>query len=109
MDLWVTLLRLDPSSPVVPALCALMALALAAVIVGGFAVLRHVERVERAPRERTAWAAPRELDLLALWRLGRPRRGGSTILAPAAGATGGDGSLARAAPGPISPVNGEYL
>lgn len=83
METWTTLLRLDPFGPAVPALCALLAVALGGVIMGGFALLG---RVERAPRERTRGATPRELGLQALWQLGRPTATRATRSVPVSAA-----------------------
>lgn len=59
------LLGLDPAAEV-SVLCGLVGLAVAASIVAGFTLLGRAER-----RRCRDGAGPRDLSLLALWRLGR--------------------------------------
>lgn len=106
METWTTLLRLDPASPMLPALCALMALTLVATILFGFGLLR---RAEGAPSEQPSQAAPRELGVRALWRLGRAAGAGERRPVPLQAAPGQPRPLPSLRRGSAAAIPGEHL
>lgn len=79
-----TLFGLDPLGVEAMILCALAALGLVGFIAAGFALLWRAKR-SASRLSRLAEHSPRELGLLALWRLERTLRGSSvqpTVVAP---------------------------
>lgn len=93
MDLSRVLAALDPSGPEAMLLCTAAALALTAVIGGGFVLLGQAERTARRGVT-AAWSlAPRDLGLRALWRLNH-----------AQSAAGRQSSASGTAPEPTQPA-----
>lgn len=84
VDPWMALLGLDPAGPELAALCALAAVVLGGLLGGGFVLLARAERGSTGAGATSAGAGarpaagdPRELGVLALWRLERAVRAGS--------------------------------
>lgn len=70
-----TLFQLHPAGAVVLSLCVLATMALGALILGGFALLRRAGQRAR----RLVSHPSQELGLLALWRLERTVRYGPAV------------------------------